>query len=225
MFALRGFGQNLFYAYDIANNIWIPKDNVRYPVSSGGSLAADGILGSDKVASNSDRLYAFTGNSTTHFCQYDPSNDRWNHDFVPAQPLYEVDRGADLAFGYWNDPAGPQRSGIWATFGNNQTRVGFYEPYVPGNPEGGQSMTSQPLPEPLRITQKSRNQISLNFASILKTDTRLKIYDASGKLALEFSIAGGKKEYSLDWSNTPSGIYYYRLIIENNEFKGKLVKN
>ena len=59
----------------------------------------------------------------------------------------------------------------------------------------------------------------------MKTDTRFKIYDASGRLAREYFIGSGKQEYSLDWSNTPSGIYYYRLVIDNSEFKGKLVKN
>ncbi|MEO0113989.1 MAG: T9SS type A sorting domain-containing protein [candidate division WOR-3 bacterium] len=59
----------------------------------------------------------------------------------------------------------------------------------------------------------------------MKTVARLKIYDASGKLTREFLISSGDKEYSLNWSDASSGIYFYRLTTKNYEFKGKLIKN
>jgi hypothetical protein len=224
IYALRGGNSNAFYAYDIRNNIWTNRHDASHDVVSGGSLAGDGVLGQFKWQSNTENLYAFSKNSSSHayFDKYTPSLNDWDYGPDPAEPVYLIDKGADLHFGYW-DSSGVQRRGIWATFGGNLTKVGFYEP--PVQEGGAQSMTSQPLPEQLRITQKSRNQISINFTSILKTDTRFKIYDASGRMARQFSIIGGKQEYSLDCSNMPSGIYYYRLVIENNEFKGKLVKN
>ncbi len=109
IFALRGGESRLFYVYDIARNNWTQKHVVPGYVRSGGSLAGDGILGSEKVPSNSDRLYAFEGVSSNNwprndFHQYHPSADLWNDDFDPPDPNYGVGRGADLAFGYWDSP-------------------------------------------------------------------------------------------------------------------------
>jgi len=231
IYALRGGGDSrTFYAYDIKNNIWTEAGvmhDAPHDVTYGGSLAGDGVLGQFKWQSNTQNLYAFSKNSTSHayFDKYNPGLNDWDARHDPDEPIYKMNKGADLHFGYY-DSSGVQKSGIWATFGNNLTKVGFFDTDTTvGDQEGGQSMTSQPLSEPLRITRKSRNQISISFSTILKTDTRLKIYDASGRLAREYSIGSGKQEYSLDWSNTPSGIYYYRLIIKNDEYSGKLVKN
>lgn len=219
IYGLCGGNSKFFWYYNIETNAWILAHDAPSNVAGGGSLASIGVLGADTIPS--DRLlYAFKGDGSNNFYSYDYFTNGFSS--APADPRQGAYQGADLSFGYYK-VAGTVKRGIWATFGNNVGDVGFFDPS--GTEAGGsQSAGITPIEEKNRITCDARNQLFIRLSSILNTDAKLKLYDASGRIAQVFSIPQGVKDYHLKWDNVRNGVYYYRLITADNETHGKLVK-
>ena len=88
--------------------------------------------------------------------------------------------------------------------GNSGTAPGKYSLY-------------QNYPNPFNPVTKIKIDIP-SFGGIEKQNVRLTVYDVLGRVIsviADKSLKPGSYEYSFDGSNLPSGIYFYRLNIEN----------
>jgi hypothetical protein len=92
-----------------------------------------------------------------------------------------------------------------------------------GVPVGsGRVFVSRSIPNPFR------NQIHFNFVLPRAGNVRVEVYSASGQRVAALAPGTlGAGEHTLTWSvdrQTPSGVYFYKVLADGGESTGKIVR-
>ncbi|MEO0019353.1 MAG: T9SS type A sorting domain-containing protein [candidate division WOR-3 bacterium] len=218
-----------FSRYEISSMTWEARDNLIRPGAGiGGALVSHdtwGNLTQEPTAERASILHCFHGGYDNVFNCYDVP-DNWSPD--GEDPPYIVAYGSDLVFGaYWySQNPSDSLPGIWASFGYNNDRIGFYTEF-PTELKGSQPSSSLLTPAKTFIALPNPAQRSASFQILgAPHNIILKIYSENGTLVNQLKLENGKCMWNLkdfEGKKVPAGVYFYRIKINAAETGGKLI--
>ncbi len=212
---------NELWSYDIARDSWGPQLN---------GMPFYGRLGRKKTSKDGgagawyqDGFYAFKGGNTQEFWQYVAARDSWyESDTIPSVGSTgrkkKVKNGGDLvynALAFWGLKGNktlelwrygiletsaqvlaerPDRDGIWSTPSDASGR------------SGAVLIVPNPLADGMAVVR-----IEGRLAVGRVGPVRLRVFDATGRLALEASFAGRASALPLDLRQLAEGVYLVKV--------------
>jgi hypothetical protein len=69
----------------------------------------------------------------------------------------------------------------------------------------------------------TNGKISIDFHTSLENPTRITVYDTMGKIVLQDVVAEGISTYSMDMTNTPTGVYVIKGVNAKSGFQQTIV--